>query len=379
MRVLYFASDNNISHGAFRSLAKLSSVLQHDYGVETCIVLPYQGNGQALLEQEQVSFTTVVSRPWIIPVHAGPKMLARVPVRWAKNLYSIKKIEKLIAQYKPDIVHINTTYSYVGAIAAHRFGIPVVWHLREYLEEDQNCKIWNRKLGYRLINRSDRIIAISKDLYRKYQGIFSDEKFCVVYNGIDVKDYYDGSHDILKNEKVYMSCVGGLYPGKGQGLLIRALAIATKKGISDFALHLIGNGSEEANLRKLVSELGLEKQVVFEGFQSDTVRYYRQSDIVFMVSRSEAFGRVTVEAMLGGALVIGSDSGGTSEILQENRFGYLYRKGNADDLAERIIQALNNRTEAAETARAGREMAYRTFTSRRNAEEILAIYNELLK
>lgn len=44
-----------------------------------------------------------------------------------------------------DIVHINTSWTYVGALAAKKAKIPFIWHIREFLEEDQDRRIWKRK------------------------------------------------------------------------------------------------------------------------------------------------------------------------------------------------------------------------------------------
>ena len=62
-------------------------------------------------------------------------------------------------------------------------------------------------------------------------------------------------------------------------------------------------------------------------FQSDLYELRKHADIALMCSRGEALGRVTVEAMLSENLVIGADSAGTKEIIQNKVTGYLYKTG----------------------------------------------------
>lgn len=59
-------------------------------------------------------------------------------------------------------------------------------------------------------------------------------------------------------------------------------------------------------------------------------------DIEIVSSKQEAFGKITVEAMMGQIPVIGSNSGGTKELIKHNQNGLLFESGNADDLAKKI-------------------------------------------
>ena len=80
---------------------------------------------------------------------------------YARGLAGILKKEHV------DLVHINTVYSYFGAYAARKVNIPYVWHIREFLEEDQGNEFYFPKYMYKLMNRADLVIAISRSIYKK--------------------------------------------------------------------------------------------------------------------------------------------------------------------------------------------------------------------
>lgn len=374
VKVVFITSDNTTTSGAFLSMVKLISILREKGQIEPYVILPWKGTGDSLLTENHIPFRFVRSYPWIIDLEADLLEEAKVPVKKVINGAAVIKIRKLLRRLKPDLVHINTTWSYVGAAAAYAEKIPVVWHLREFVEEDQHSRLWNREKGYALIGRADHIAVISKALQNKYRDVFDQEKVHMIYNGIDVDRFYDGDKKIFQKEDLVFSCVGGLYAGKDQRLLIEACALLRDRGIENFTLNIVGTGPEEEALRRLTAERGLEEKVFFRGFCKRPEDYYRQSDMVFMVSRSEAFGRVTIEAMLSGCLVIGSDSGATTELIGQDRYGYLYEPGNAEALADTVVRALENKEASVRIMEEGRSMAREEFTAERNAEKIDSIY-----
>ncbi len=121
---------------------------------------------------------------------------------------------------------------------------------------------------------------------------------------------------------------------------------------------------------------GLEKIVHFLGFRTDLPEIYKNSDIAIVSSKAEAFGRVTVEAMMGGTLVVGADTAGTKEIIGE-RYGVLYKQGDSHDLAEKLKFILANKEKYCDVAKCGQKYALHTFTAKKNAENVLKIYSQL--
>ena len=164
MKVAFFVSDNSQMSGAFKCLVTMVKLLRDDYGVIPKVIVPRHGDGEQLLDQEKIDYVCIHSHDWITPINLYnlPKERAKWIAEKATNLKAIFKIKKVLKEFDPDLVHINTSWDYVGATAACDLRIPIVWHIREFLEEDQFCRFWDKKKAYNLISKSAGIIAISQ-------------------------------------------------------------------------------------------------------------------------------------------------------------------------------------------------------------------------
>jgi len=383
LKILFIASDNYRISGAFLSMTNLCRILKNDFGVYTYVILPKGGNGDGLLKEAGIGHHIIKSYDWIVPLDQKRDIKTRLKMarNFIRNRFAAIKIAKFAKNERFHIIHINTTYSYVGAIAAKKVKVPCVWHLREFLEEDQGKTIWNRKKGYRLINESSRIIAISQSIFDKYNPIFEQGRLKLVYNGIDENIFYKPDKMIFKEDKAIFIFIGNFAYHKGHMEFARACVSVAQQGFVDFEIWFVGSGN--AIVQKEVEEYfkihGQEGRIKMLGYAKNVADYYSQADISFTCSKSEAFGRVTVEAMLSGNLVIGADVGGTKELVIHGDTGLLYHQGDSEHLAKTIIYALTHKEEMSLIANRGRKHMHETMTARINANNILNVYKEILK
>ena len=374
--LLFMASDNNSSSGAFLCMADLCVELRK-YGMSSLVILPEYGNGEPVLEKREIEYTYIASEHWAC-LRKKPERREK-EAALAGNKEAIEKIAHLIEKYQVKIVHNNTTYTYVGAVAAHRMDIPVVWHLRENIRI-QGFDFADPERAMGLINQSDRILAVSKYIKTCMDKLDSD-RVQVVYDGVSIENYYI-NRPVLKNTFPFViTMVGAVAEHKGQRELIEAAKVLKQRGYRDFVIRFIGKGKNEdlTALEGLVKEYRLEEYVSFLGRQEEIREFYAQTDVAVVCSEAEPFGRVTVEAQLAGCLVIGADTGATPELIQDGRTGMLYRRGDYSALADKIAYVMENPEPAAVIALAGQEHAYDTYTKERNAMEIAGIYEEVLR
>ena len=104
----------------------------------------------------------------------------------------------------------------------------------------------------------------------------------------------------------------------------------------------------------------------------------KNMDIELMCSICETFGRVTVEGMRNGLLVIGSNTGGTPEIIKDKYNGLLYEQGKPQDLAEKILSSINNKDEARKIAENAYQFSQTNFTPESNTKQIYEVIKEVL-
>ncbi len=79
-------------------------------------------------------------------------------------------------------------------------------------------------------------------------------------------------------------------------------------------LVIVGTGSEEKNLKNMAEKLGIEKSVIFEGWQNDTASYYKTCNIFLNTSWYEGYGMTLVEAHAAGAKIVSTDVGVAREV-----------------------------------------------------------------
>ncbi len=382
LNVLLVASDNNKTSGAFLSMANLAVNLKNKYHANVSVIVPYENHGTEVLDKLGIKHTLIPSKDWVIPMSKkiDENAIKEINDKKAINQKAVEQLIQYIKENDIDIVHINTTYSYVAALACLQLDVPFVWHLREFLEEDQSNTLWDRTKGNELINKADRIIAISDSIYKKYERTFDKERLVRIHNGIDAERFYKASRSILDEEPYKLIMVGGFEYYKGQPEFADACIKVLKQGYTNIEVWFVGLGSKnvQEEVKAKFEEENLTDYVKFFGYKYDVENYYDKADISFTCAKSEAFGRTTVEAMLSGNLLIGADTAGTKELINNYNTGLLYKQGNSNDLAEKIIYAITHTYKSKNIAKKGRQYMFENMTAEINADNIYKLYEDVL-
>ncbi len=385
IRVLFAPSDNNESSGAFRSMVALARLLRDRHGIDPFVVLPCDGNGTDMLKKANIPFVHVPSSNWIVPLKTDRRSFQFVidVIRKIRlNHAAANRIASLADLCHVDLIHVNTTWGYVGALAAKLASKPCIWHVREFLEEDQEATIWSRDAGNRLISSVDAVVAISKSISAKYASLVPPRKLKQIYNGIDESLFFAPERTILAKPPFTFIMVGGFQRYKGHVEFSKACVSLYSKGVRGFRVWFVGKGDDgvEAECAKIFSDANMDSLVTYFGHQKDPAQFLKQADIAFTCSRFEAFGRVTVEAMMAGCLVVGSKTGGTPELIEDGETGLLFDSNAAavENIAEKVQWAMENPERARTIAAAGAKRAMGRFTASRNADDIARLYRTIL-
>lgn len=378
MNILFVASDNNRSSGAFLCMAKLASILQENYKHNVLIVLPRKGTGSAILDELGVKSMLIHSYDWTVKIGERKKIKSKLKnrIKTFLNIGAVYKMSRVIREKQIDFVHINTSWTYVGAKAALKTDIPFVWHIREFLEEDQRREIWNKKKGYSLISKASCVITVSQSLEKKYSKFLPGDRLSYIYEGIDPEPYKFLNHIILEHTRIRLIIVGKVCEKKGQMDAVRACIDLHNSRYPDIILTVVGSDTnQEAEfIKEYVANSNAMEYVNFEGIKEDTAPYYKRADITLMCSSSEAFGRVTVEAMMAGSLLIGAKSAGTCELIRDGETGLLYNSGEVQDLENKISYAIEHPIEMRKIAKQGQAEMLANMTADINAEKIQDLY-----
>jgi glycosyltransferase involved in cell wall biosynthesis len=179
----------------------------------------------------------------------------------------------------------------------------------------------------------------------------------------------------LKNGQFRCILVGGIFAGKRQEDAVAAFALLQKENLHA-ELTMVGASHFSAyreSLDQVIRENNLESRIFFAGEVRDARALIEKADVLLVCSRSEAFGRVTVEAMFAGKPVIGAGVGATCELVKDGFNGLIYKVADPGDLAEKILYLYQHRDVARQLGENGKRWAEVQFTKNRYAQQLTDI------
>ncbi len=294
------------------------------------------------------------------------------------NWFIMRNTLRILKNENLDIIHINGLNNGIGALIAKKLKIPYVWHIRQLMQEDLNQRLYNKKQVWPLVKTANDVIAISRAVRDKFEKEFNRE-IKVVYNGVPIANYQVKNHEIFINDCCRIILAGRIVHGKGQLDAVKAVQVIVNNGNKAIKLILVGHrqGQYADQIERYVLENDLSDYVEFQDHNSDLRALRATCDIGLTCSKREAFGRITVENQMAGLLTIGSDTGGTLELIDHKKTGLLYREGDYENLATLIDYALKNKEKMRLLAHNGYQNAINMFSIVRVVEQVLDIYESL--
>ncbi len=207
------------------------------------------------------------------------------------------------------------------------------------------------------------------------------EKVNVIASGLDLTTV--SQNDKITSRKLLnlpptdflFGIVGRIDPKKGQLYALKATQL-----LSDYKFKLVIVGEETPDapssylkeIKAFIEANKLEEKILFLPFQKNPMDVFNAFDWTLMTSDSETFGMVTIESMAQGTPVIGSNAGGTSELLDFGNAGLLFETKNEIDLAEKMKLALEKKTPFELTT-------FRNSISKFNSNEVCEKVEKMLK
>lgn len=338
INILYISHESGMN-GAPRSLIGMIDSLE-EY-VNPLVILPCRGDLEELLVSHKIKYR-------VVPFKNGYGKIGEYTKQEAdevyhENLHAANIISKIAITNHIQVIHSNSSVLDVGVIAAVYANVPHLWHLREFCEEDFGIEFFDLEWKKALFVTSD-FFAISKCIKEAYFNKYSIEAEeaidCIKCSKLPpLKSKFT-------NDMIYLLIAGTISRGKGQIDAIRAMDVLINKGIYNLRLFIVGDGSQcyVWSLNRYIQERGLNDYIKILPFSEKLEEIRDFCDIALTCSKMEALGRVTMEAMIAGITVIGSDTGGTKELIGEQQErGFLYNHGNYMDLSQKIDIVLNDK------------------------------------
>lgn len=384
MNILLVAHERNLG-GASKSLVTLATELKNN-GNKVIVIVPFR-KGQLFqaLTENKIKTYVVFFGWWMMPSYWNPLLRIAFKVLYKFEWIAIYKISAIVKRENIDVIHTNSSVIDIGMRVANKIGIPHIWHFREFGDADfqlEFIKGWNSSCKD-IRESNSKIIFISNNLRNYYKEEIPDSMCDVVYNGIS-QNFLNSKDYKINRKKVIFLISGNLHRNKGQHIALEAVNILKKWGYCNLELWIAGQTSAMSDSKKYTKELyklaakNIQGNYKFLGYVSDMKKLREKADVELVCSNREAFGRVTVEAMMAGNPVIGTDAGANPELIIDKVNGRLFKNKSPEDLAAKMKWFLNRPQYINECGSNAYSYAKEKFLSSVNTNKIMNIYKGLV-
>jgi glycosyltransferase involved in cell wall biosynthesis len=288
------------------------------------------------------------------------------------------RFHRLLRNRRFDIIHFNTPKPVVaGCLAARLARIPVAVCSRRV-----NFPLRSRLSALKYNLCLDRVFTVSTSIRKTLLTAGVREDLVeVVYEGVNL-DWIDrlppAPLPIDSPPAFLIGTVAHLSAEKGHLTLLEAARLLSLGG-ERFHLALVGDGDLRLLLESKVVDYGLEAQVTFAGFRSDSEALMKRFDVFCLPSLSEGLSSAILAAMASRLPVVSTLVGGIPELVLDGSTGFLVPANHPGKLAEALSKLIRDPALRKSFGEAGRRRVEESFTIRRKLEATDRAYRGLLR
>lgn len=295
----------------------------------------------------------------------------------------VERLVALVDSLGTEVLHTSEFRSNVLALLCRRRrrALRIVSTAHGWIANDARGKAYTF-VDRVLLRRFDRVILVSHAMrMRLPRWWVPDSKVSVLHNALMTDTYGKNRPDVPRRPvdpqgEVRLLNVGRLSPEKGQILLLQAVARLLPE-YPGLTVWFAGTGPLQAELQTEARRLGLMDRVRFLGYVADMPALYDDVDLVVQSSLTEGLPNVMLEVAYLGVPVVATDVGGTREVIEHGRSGWLVEGGSLPALAEGLRRFLRAPTEFAAMAQGGRTRIETAFSIGARTEMQAELYREL--
>jgi glycosyltransferase involved in cell wall biosynthesis len=314
------------------------------------------------------------------------------PVHPLKDFIALRKLEKILREQKPDLVHTHSGKAGIlGRLAAKRAGVPVIIH-HIHGPSFGNFQGAAANLVFTAAEKyaarvTDHFFCSAGAMTRLYlaAGIGKPEMFTRIFSGFDLGPFLNAKNDSalrrqlgLAENHFVIGKIGRLFKLKGHADLLAAFAKILPQ-VPHARLLLVGDGSLRGDLEAQARSLGLDGKVIFTGLvpPSEVARHVGIMDCLAHLSYREALSRALPQALAAGKPVVAYDFDGADEVCLENETGFIVRTGDIAAAAQKLLQLAGDAALREKLGRAGAAFVKENFSVEKMVDDQYAVYQKL--
>lgn len=370
MRILLIHPSNHLN-GAGRILGALAKYLRRR-GHTTLVVLPGEGPLTRALKDDIGDYVCVPMRV--------PRRSLRVLIQYhVEFVPTVRRLARIIKEWRPDVVHVNCLYTLWGGVAARLENAPAIYHIHEAPGSYPGWLYWSWQAAVSRL--AIRVVVVHASLTPGLPSCQS--KLTVIENGIDRERFLDlhradeWRRMVAPDDEKVILCPSHIMPGKNQKLLVEAAPLIFGQCPRAKIVFLGQTHGIRANeeylqsLKTLAKRNGSAGRILFTSEPEDATQVMAGADVIVSPSPYESFGLVALEALAAGKPVVLLRTGIADALAQ---YGCPLRVAShsVESLAQAVTEALSL------TATDATDLLPAHFTAERLAEQFESAYRSLL-
>jgi teichuronic acid biosynthesis glycosyltransferase TuaC len=301
-----------------------------------------------------------------------PRMLGLNLVR----LQVQRTLRSLIAEYRPDVVHVHGLIPPGFFIIGVTKPIVLTAHGSDaYAYPNQRSDL--RRAAIEAVRSATCVVAVSDFVKREVERVGA-LAVRTIYNGADSQLFSPGDRSAARSRLGIASntpviVCGG--PAKSKGLLDLCDALRRLDRLHPLTI-VPGVGPELEEIKASYKTAGVAAIFTGNVSQRDLAQIFTAADIVALPSYGEGLPAIICEAMMAGRAVVASDVGGLPEIVKNGETGLIVPVGDVSSLAAALERILTNSELKANFEAKARQFAVERLSWSSNASAYEKVYEE---
>lgn len=302
----------------------------------------------------------------------------RKPFQWRDLPALTLDFRRLTKEIKPDLIHAGPiqTCAFIAVLSGFRPILTISWGF-DLMDDVHRNKWWEWATRYTL-KRSTFFTSdanVTRDKAVAYG--MNPEKTIVFPWGVDLEHFSPSTFDVRRSTFT-LFCNRSWESRYDVDVLARAFVKVAQQN-ENVDLILLNGGSQGGKLRNILQSGGVLDRVTFGGqiSQTDLPRWYHMADLYISPSHVDGSSVSLMEALACGLPCLVSDIPANQEWVVDDENGWLFRDGDVNHLAEKILAAISQREKLPEIGRASRRSAEMRADWKKNAETLMNVYRSL--
>lgn len=298
-----------------------------------------------------------------------------------RYVLSLKRVRKIVKEFKPDIIHAHLASSYglIGALSGCHPFVVSVWGSDVFTFPRKSMA--HKSLLRYVLKKADKVCSTSRAMAME-TARYTNKEIEIIPFGIDVEKFKPRPvKSLFKEGDIVIGTVKALEDKYGIEYLLKAFKILCDKHPKlPLKLLVVGGGSSEKRLKDMANDLDIIKNTVFTGkvLHEDVEKFHNMLSVFVNISDYESFGVSVLEASACEKPVVVSNVGGLPEVVDDGVTGFVVPPRNPLATAKAIERLILDSSLRTKMGSEGRKRVKKYYNWDENLLQMVNVYKDLV-